>query len=69
MLGAKGMTPAQIAFWDRAFAALVKTDDWKKEIDENFWENVYADSRGTKKRLDEEYGEYKAMLGELGYAK
>ena len=69
MLGAKGMTPAQIAFWDRAFSALVKTDDWKKELDENFWENVYADSRGTKKRLDEEYGEYKAMLGELGYAK
>ena len=69
MLGAKGMTPAQIAFWDRAFAALVKTDDWKKELEENFWENVYADSRGTKKRLDEEYAEYKAMLGELGYAK
>ncbi len=69
MLGAKGMTPAQIAFWDRAFAALVKTDDWKKELEENYWENVYADSRGTKKRLDEEYAEYKAMLGELGYAK
>ena len=47
----------------------MKTDDWKKEIEENFWENVYADSRGTKKRLDEEYAEYKAMLGELGYAK
>lgn len=46
-----------------------KTDDWKKELEENYRENVYADSRGTKKRLDEEYAEFKAMLGELGYAK
>jgi putative tricarboxylic transport membrane protein len=69
MLGAKGLTPAQIAFWDRAFAALVRTDDWKKELEENYWENSYADSRGTKKRLDAEYIEYKAMLGELGFAK
>ncbi len=69
MLAAKGLTPAQIAYWDRAFAALVKTEEWKKELEENYWENVYADSRGTKKRLDEEYAEYKAMLGELGYAK
>jgi putative tricarboxylic transport membrane protein len=69
MLAAKGLNAEQIAFWDRAFAALVKTDDWKKELEENYWENSYADSRGTKKRLDAEYAEYKAMLGELGYAK
>ncbi len=69
ILGPKGMTAEQIAFWDRAFARLVKTDAWKKELEENFWESSYADSRGTRKRLDQEYGEYKAMLGELGYAK
>lgn len=69
ILGPKGLSADQIAFWDRAFARLVKTDAWKKELEENFWENSYADSKGTKKRLDEEYAEYKAMLGELGYAK
>ena len=63
------MTPQQVAFWDRVFAAVVRTDEWKKDLEENFWENSYADSRGAKKRLDAEYVEYKAVLGELGYAK
>jgi len=69
LMGPRGMTPAQVAFWDKVFAALVRTDDWKKDIEDNVWENNYGDSRTMKKRLDEEYAEYKAILTELGAAK
>jgi len=69
IIGPKGITPEQVAYWDRVFARLVQTDAWKKELSGNFWEDSYADSKGTRRRLDEEYTEYKAMLGELGYAK
>jgi putative tricarboxylic transport membrane protein len=69
LMGPKGMTPAQIAFWDKVLTAMVQTDEWKKDIDANFWDNNYSDSAGSRKRLDEEYAEYKAVLTELGVAK
>jgi putative tricarboxylic transport membrane protein len=69
LMAPKGMTPAQIAFWDKVIAALVKTDDWKKDLADNFWDEGYSDARASKKRLDEEYAEYKAILTELGVAK
>lgn len=69
MMGPKGLSAQQIAYWDKVFAALVKTDEWKKDLEDNSWENSYADSKGAKQRLDQEYAEFKAVLGELGYAK
>ena len=69
LMGPKGMTPEQIAYWDKVFTAMAKTEDWKKDLDANFWENAYADAKGARKRLDEEYAEYKAILTELGVAK
>jgi len=69
LMGPRGMTPEQIAYWDRVFAAMVKTDDWKKDLVDNFWDEGYADAKSTRKRLDEEYAEYKAILTELGAAK
>ena len=69
LMGPKGMTPAQVAYWDKAFAGMVKTEEWKKDLGENFWDEGYADAKGARKRLDEEYAEYKAILTELGAAK
>ena len=51
--GPRGMTAEQIALWDRVFAALVKTDEWKKDLQENFWDEGYADAKSTRKRLDD----------------
>jgi len=69
IMGPRGMTPEQVAYWDRVFAALVKTADWKKDLQDNFWDEGYADAKTARKRLDEEYAEYKAILTELGAAK
>ena len=69
IMGPRGMTPEQVAYWDRGFAALVKTADWKKDLQDNFWDEGYADAKTARKRLDEEYAEYKAILTELGAAK
>ena len=69
LMGPKGLAPEQVAYWDRVFSALVKTADWKKDLQDNFWEEGYANAKATRNRLDEEYAEYKAILTELGAAK
>jgi putative tricarboxylic transport membrane protein len=69
LMGPRGMTSEQIAYWDRVILALVKTDEWKKDLEENFWEEGYVDAKTSRKRLDDEYAEYKAVLTELGLTK
>ncbi len=67
--GPRGMTPAQLAFWDGVFQKLVRTEDWKKDLEENFWVDAYAPAAQAKKVFDREYVEFKAILTELGMAK
>ena len=69
LMGPRGMTAEQIAYWDRVLLALTKTEDWRKDLQDNYWDEGYADAKTTRKRLDEEYAEYKAILTELGAAK
>src|SRR6185436_1502153 len=37
ILGPKGMTPAQIAFWEEALARVAATSEWKREVEAREW--------------------------------
>jgi putative tricarboxylic transport membrane protein len=65
----KGLKPPQIAYWEGVFRKLVQTDDWKREVEENHWENTYMPAAQALKRLDQEYADTKQILLELGMAK
>jgi len=69
MMGPRGLTAAQVAYWDKVFAAMTATEEWKKEMEENFWVNGYANARDARRRLDEEFEEYRLILTEIGMAK
>ena len=47
---------------------LVQTDDWKKELETNLWENTYMNSVDTRAHLAEEYAQMKSALTDLGLA-
>jgi len=69
VMAPKDLTPAQIAYWDGVFRKLVATEDWKKEVAENYWENTYLPAADARRRLDHEYNETKQILQELGIVK
>ena len=69
VIGPKGLTPAQIAFWDAELARLAASDEWKRYLEAHQLESDYRASREAKQFLEAEYVEYKAILGELGLAK
>ncbi len=69
LAGPRGMTRAQTQFWDAALGALVKTDEWKKELAENQVENIYKNSADTALQWKAEYDEVKGVLLELGLAR
>ena len=69
LAGPKGMTRAQIQYWDATLGALVMTEEWKKDLADNAIENIYKDSAETGKQWKVEYDEVRGVLLELGLAK
>jgi putative tricarboxylic transport membrane protein len=69
VIGPKGMTLAQIAFWDAELARLAASPEWKKYLEDHQLESDYRASHEARQFLDAEYAEYKTILGELGLAR
>jgi putative tricarboxylic transport membrane protein len=69
MVGPRGMTEAQVAYWEQAFKRFVESDEWKKELETNFWASEYMRSAETRKYLDQDNAQVRAFLVELGLAK
>ena len=69
ILAPRGVTPAQTAYWDGVFRKLAQTEDWKNDLRDNYWENIYAGAADTRRWMDAEYLEVRQLLGELGLAK
>ena len=67
--GPRGLTPAQVAFWDRVLGAVAASPEWKQELEKNGLENIYKNSSGTAKHWKTEYDEVKTVLLEIGLAK
>ena len=68
MIGPKGMTPDQVAYWDGVVRKMIATDDWKKDLERNLWVSNYLNSADSKKFLDAQYAEIRTILTELGLA-
>ena len=69
VIGPRGMTPAQIAWWDGVLAKVVATAAWKEALEQNTWEANYLNSAQTRRQFDDEHAEYRAILLELGMVK
>ena len=69
LAGPKGMTPAQVKYWDDVLSKVVQSEEWKKELERFDMVNVYKNSADTAKHWKAEYDEVKTVLTELGLAK
>ncbi len=69
LIGPRGMTREQIAFWDDALSRVAATDTWKKAAEAGNWESNYLNSNETRKLFDSNYAEYRSILTDLGMIK
>ncbi len=68
-MGPKGLTPAQIAYWEDLFSRTVQHPEWKKYLEIYAWEWGYRNSKDTADYLRKDHEVSKALLTELGMAK
>ncbi len=69
VIGPKTMTPAQVAYWDQALGAMVKTQEWQDAARKYQWSDDYLNAAGVLKFFQDEYKHLEALLTELGDAK
>lgn len=69
IVGPKNMPPEEVAYWDAAFGGMFKQEEWRKDVEKNYWDNAALTSRESAKYLDKTYVELKRALGELGMIK
>jgi putative tricarboxylic transport membrane protein len=69
IVGPRGMTPAQVAYWEDVFLKLSFNDEWLAELGKRGWDGAYLNGSETRKFLDAQFKLLKEALGELGLAK
>lgn len=69
IIGPRGLSAAQVSYWEDVFRELTESEEWKKDLEQNTWANNYMDSRGSRKFLDEQYVQLTQILADLGLAK
>jgi putative tricarboxylic transport membrane protein len=69
IVGPKGLSAAQIAYWEGVLAKATQVPEWREDLEKNFWSDDFVTSAQFRKDLDKDYADMKAVLVELGLAK
>lgn len=67
--GAHGLTAAQVEFWERTFAAIAASREWRAELERHDWTHMYVDGARLGDYLERERTEMGALLKDLGLLK
>lgn len=69
MLGTKGITAAQTAYWDAALKRVLDSKQWAEYADKNHYIPYYVGHKESPKRIGALYMQLKEALTEVGMAK
>ena len=69
MLGPKGMTPPQVAYWENVFGRVVQSEEWRSMLERDVVTGEFRRSAETRDFIKAQYEELKGVLGELGLVK
>lgn len=69
MFGARGLGPAQVAFWDDALARAAAAPEWKRLLEESNLAPQHLRSREFAKYLEGEYALTRTLMSDLGLAR
>jgi len=69
IIGPRGMSAAQSAFWEGALRKVVETPEWKQDLEKNYWSDDFVAGENFRKEMTTDYAAMKAVLVDLGLAK
>ena len=69
IVGPKGISAAQVAYWEGVLRKAAQSAEWKAELERNYWSDDFVTSAQFRKDLDKDYADMKAVLTDLGLAR
>ncbi|MGH8618011.1 MAG: Bug family tripartite tricarboxylate transporter substrate binding protein [Burkholderiales bacterium] len=69
VIGPKGMARPQRTYWEDTFAKIVKTDEWQKDLERNFWSPNFLTGDAAHQFVVQQDKLYLQLFTELGMAK
>ena len=69
MIGPRGITPQQTAYWENVFARVVNTDEWQAMLEKDSLTGEFLRSAEARAQINVEYETLKAVMTELGLVK
>ena len=69
VIGARGITQPQTAYWENVLARVVDTADWKAMLEKDSLTGEFLRSAETRAQLQAEYNELASIMNELGLVK
>ena len=69
VIGAKGISPEQIAFWENVFRRVTGSAEFRQYAEQNQWDSNFKGAEESRKFMAEQYNELKGVMTYLGLAK
>lgn len=69
IIGPRGLSAAQVTYWEDVLAMVVASDEWKAVLEKQFWDGNFLRSREFGKYMESEYNQTKGIMTELGLVK
>ncbi len=69
LVGPPKMAPGPVAFWESVFEKAAATEEWKKEIERNVWDDSFLKGRELLRALQEQEQQLYEVLNAMGQAK
>jgi putative tricarboxylic transport membrane protein len=69
IFGPKGLSAAQLAYWQDALRKMSETAAWKADLEKNYWSREFIVGEKLREEIERENAYLKTMLAELGLAR
>jgi putative tricarboxylic transport membrane protein len=69
IIGPKGLSAPQVAYWEEVLSRVVASEEWKTTLEQQFWDSNFLRGREFGKYMEQEYAQTKVIMTELGLVK
>jgi putative tricarboxylic transport membrane protein len=69
VIGPKTLGRDQLAYWEKALAAAVVTDEWRQDLERNFWTANFLTGEPARRYVEQQAELFGTVLRELGMGK
>ena len=69
VIGPKNMPREQVAYWEEAVAQAVRSDEWQKDLERNFWTANFLTGDAARRYMEQQAEQFRAIYGDLGLGK